>query len=149
MTQPTFPARRPRIAHLLRPAWRRPGFRVPFMLLVLVLALAGGSAPAAAHAPGFATALNDLSLLEGPGPAAAVLAIVPTGAEVELTGAAAGDLVEVIFAGQQGWAAAADLDAGHLTDGGIELATAITPTDLLLSPHPGPSPWPSLLPAPP
>jgi uncharacterized protein YraI len=83
--------------------------------LALILAAVLASPVAHAHAPALATVTADLVLLAAPSPEAAVLALLPAGTEVELTGAAEGGYLELTAQGQSGWAAAAGLNGGIAT----------------------------------
>ena len=58
---------------------------------------------------GARTATDDLNLRAGPGTGEAVLLVIPAGASVTVTGAAAGEWLPVRYAGVAGWAFAAYL----------------------------------------
>lgn len=85
------------------------------MALTLLLGAIGGGPEARAHAPALATAAANLALLAAPGAEASVLAVVPAGSEVELTGVADGTFLEVTADGRLGWASAVLLDDGIAT----------------------------------
>ena len=99
--------------------------------LVMLLGIAAIAPPALAHAPALATAVADANLRSAPSPDAFVLGIVPLGATVELTGAAAGDYVEIDFGEQTGWAVASLLDAD-----GVRPAVVTTDLNLRAAPFP-------------
>jgi len=81
----------------------RPVRTVAMALALILWALLGGP-PALAHAPAMVTTSRDVPLRAAPSDEAEVLVLLPTGAEVELTGAADGDFLEVSSADQIGWA---------------------------------------------
>jgi len=105
----------------------------PVRMLAIVLALILGIAlvaPAAlAHAPAMATTSTDVALLAAPNAEAEVLATLPAGAEVELTGAADGEFLEVSSDGQLGWAAV------HSLDGRIDTAPVVLDASLRAAPN--------------
>lgn len=110
-----------------------------------------GGTPAPAPAPGgdagSAVTTTDLNLRAGPSTADAVLAVMPPGAAVTLTGEASNGFLAVVYAGTAGWASAQYLS----TDGGVTPApdpgatppsstgTATTTTDLNLRAGPSTS----------
>ena len=59
--------------------------------------------------PATATTTTDLNLRAGPSTDAEVLAVMPTGSTVTLTGEQEGDFVGVTFEGQEGWASTTGL----------------------------------------
>jgi hypothetical protein len=96
--------------------------------LVLVLGMLFGAPVAFAHAPGLATTTADVALFEAPGASAPVLRRLPAGTEVELTGAAEGEFLEVTLAGQVGWMSVDSLD------GMIDTAPVILDASLRAAP---------------
>jgi hypothetical protein len=86
----------------------------PLRALAIVLAVILGAllaAPAAlAHAPALATTTANIALYEAPSAEAPVLAELPAGTEIELTGAAEGAFLEATFDGQLGWTPVDRLD---------------------------------------
>jgi hypothetical protein len=90
-------------------SWSR-RLRALAIALVLVLGMLLGAPAAFAHAPGLATTTADISLHEAPSADAPVLMQLPVGTEVELTGAAKGEFLEVTVAGQVGWMSVDSLD---------------------------------------
>ena len=106
----------------LRPLWALA------IALVLVLGMLLGTPAAFAHAPGLETTTADFALLEAPSADAPVLTQLPVGTEVELTGAAQGQFLEVTVAGQAGW-----ISVGGL-DGMIDTAPVILDTSLRAAP---------------
>jgi uncharacterized protein YraI len=71
--------------------------------------LSGGGVPAPT---GSAFATDFLNLRAGASLGDAVLAVIPRGASVELTGGSSGGFLSVLFDGIEGWASADYLDAG-------------------------------------
>jgi hypothetical protein len=108
-------------------SWSRP-LRALAIALGLVLAMLLGTPAAFAHAPGQATTTADVALHEAPSADAPVLTQLPVGTEVELTGAAGGEFLEVTFAGQVGWTFVDSLD------GMIDTATVILDASLRAAP---------------
>jgi hypothetical protein len=86
----------------------------PLRALAIALALILGAlfaAPAAlAHAPALATTTANVALYEAPSADAPVMAELPRGTEIELTGAAEGDFLEATFDGELGWTRVNSLD---------------------------------------
>lgn len=107
-------------------AWRH--VRVLAAVLALILGVMPGGPAALAHAPALATTETDVDLLPAPSAGAPVLVVLPVGTEVELTGAADGEFLEVSAAGQVGWADADDLD------GGIDTAPVVLDASLHAAP---------------
>jgi hypothetical protein len=108
-------------------SWSRP-LRALAISLVLILGMLLGTQAAFAHAPGQATTTADIALLEAPSADAPILTQLPVGTEVELTGAAEGEFLEVTFAGQVGWTSVGSLD------GMIDTATVILDASLRAAP---------------
>ena len=111
---------------------RRPSRR-PLRALAIVLALIIGAlvaAPAAlAHAPALETTTADIVLYEAPSADAPVLADLPAGTEIELTGAAKGEFLEATFDGQLGWTRVDTLD------GTIDTAPVVADASLRAAPN--------------
>ena len=143
---PAAPAASPRSATRPRgaaPATRRFRLALPtrsdarrqVLALVAGLAILLGSfavAPAAvAHAPALAVATGDAALLAAPDATAPVVATIADGTEVELTGAAATDFLEVLAGGSRGWVA-----IGSLDDGRFATATATLNAPIQAGPRP-------------
>ena len=105
----------------------------PLRALTIVLAVILGvllAAPAAlAHAPALATTTANVALYEAPSADAPVLAELPAGTEIELTGAAAGDFLETKFDGQLGWTRVDGLD------GTIDTAPVVVDASLRSAPN--------------
>jgi hypothetical protein len=97
--------------------------------LALILGAALGGPVALAHAPALVTASADVALRAAPSAEAPVLAVLPTGAEVELTGAADGEFLEIASADRRGWA-----NAGGF-DGGIDTAPVVVDASLRAAPR--------------
>lgn len=108
-------------------SWSRP-LRALAIALGLVLAMLLATPAAFAHAPGHATTTADVALYEAPSADAPVLTQLPVGTEVELTGAAEGEFIEVTFAGHVGWTSVDGLD------GMIDTATVILDASLRAAP---------------
>jgi uncharacterized protein YraI len=106
--------------------------RFALVAALAVLVAIFSAVPALAHAPALVTATATTTLLAAPAADAPVLATVPTGTEVELTGHAAGDYLEILTGDNQGWIAIQAVDGGRLH-------TAIVPADAALLAGPGPS----------
>lgn len=102
--------------------------RTLLLALALILGAVWGSPVAHAHAPALATVTSEVALVATPSPEAAVLALLPVGTEVELTGAADGAFLAVAAGGQVGWARADSLN------GGIATATARVDVTLRAAP---------------
>jgi uncharacterized protein YraI len=96
--------------------------------LALILGAGIGGPASLAHAPALVTAAADVALLAAPSAEAPVLAVLPAGAEAQLTGAADGEFLEVSVAGQLGWAGAAGFG------GGIDTAPVILDVTLRAEP---------------
>lgn len=102
--------------------WRM--MRMLAIVLALILGMALAAPAALASAPALATASTDVALLAAPSVEAAVLAMLPAGAEVELTGAADGEFLEVSSDGQLGWATVRGLD-GRLDTAAVVLDASL------------------------
>lgn len=87
---------------------------------------------AAAKAPPHATAYVPVTLLTAPMYDADVVAEVPAGTELELTGEAAPDFIEVVFGEGVAWAPANDLTLG--VSPGIDTGVTAEQTPLLDAP---------------
>lgn len=89
--------------------------RVIVLTLGLLVALSGPLAiqPALASAPPLATVTTSADLFATSDPASPVLTRLVAGAEVTLTGTAAGDLLEIIAGDYHGWIGVDDLDDGR------------------------------------
>jgi uncharacterized protein YraI len=85
-----------------------------------------------AHAPALATTLSDLAVRATPSGDAAVVVELPAGTTVELTGSAAGDFLEIVVDGAQGWVGVEQVDAG-----GLDTAAVITDAVLRAEPSTG------------
>jgi hypothetical protein len=107
--------------------------RRPLGALAIVLVLILGTllaAPAAlAHAPALATTTANVALYEVPSADAPVLAELPAGTEIELTGAAEGDFLEATFDSQLGWTRVETLD------GMIDTAPVVVDASLRAAPN--------------
>ena len=105
----------------------------PLRALAIVVALILGAllaAPAAlAHAPALATTTATVALYEAPSADAPVLAELPAGTEIELTGAAEGEFLEATFDGQLGWTRVDRLD------GMIDTAPVVVDASLRAAPN--------------
>jgi hypothetical protein len=105
----------------------------PLRALAIVLALILGvllATPAAlAHAPALATTTANVALYEAPSADAPVLAELPSGTEIELTGAAEGEFLEATFDGQLGWTRVDRLD------GMIDTAPVVVDASLRAAPN--------------
>ena len=108
-------------------SWPRP-LQALAIILVLVLGMLLGTPAAFAHAPGLETTTADVALLEAPSADAPVLMQLPKGTEVELTGAAEAEFLEVTVASQAGWLSVASLD------GMIDTAPVILDASLRAAP---------------
>jgi SH3 domain-containing protein len=87
----------------------RPLRALAIVLALILGALLGGPA-ALAHGPALATTTANVALYEAPSADAPVLAELPAGTEIELTGAAEGDFLEATFDGELGWTRVDSLD---------------------------------------
>ena len=96
--------------------------------LAVILAVVLGTSAALAKAPALVTTTADLALLGAPSAEASILAVLPAGTELELTGAANGEFLEVSSADQLGWAAADGFD------GGIDTAPVVLDASLRAAP---------------
>ncbi len=118
-------------------AWRRFPARLrarvvaPAILAgMLVLASAWTSyRTAEAHAPGIATAEIDLVVREAPAADGAIVSELAAGSEMELTGDASGEYVEVATGGLAGW-----VDVSTIRAGQIQTATATVLTEITDAP---------------
>ncbi len=109
-------------------SWWRPLRSVAIVLALILGALL--AAPAAlAHAPALATTTANVALYEAPSADAPVLAELPAGTEIELTGAAEGDFLEATFDGQLGWTYVDRLD------GKIDTAPVVADASLRAEPN--------------
>jgi Bacterial SH3 domain len=106
------------------------GGTVAFGLLGFALVLPG----AAAKAPPHATTYVPVTLLTAPSYDAEVVGEVPAGTELELTGEAAPDFIEVVSGDGVAWAPAHDLSLG--VSPGIDTAVTAAETPLLEAPLP-------------
>ena len=97
------------------------------LILILVVLLA--SPAALAHGPGLATTTTTVTLHEAPGGDTPVLAELPAGTEIELTGAAERDFLEATFDGQLGWVRVDSLD------GMIDTALVVLDASLRAAPN--------------
>ena len=108
--------------------------RRPLQALAIVLALILGvllATPAAlAHAPALATTTANVALYEAPSTDAPVLAELPAGTEIALTGAAEGQFLEATCDGQRGWTRV-DTLAGM-----IDTALVVVDAGLRAAPNP-------------
>jgi hypothetical protein len=99
--------------------------------LVLALLFGFGSlamlpATVAAHAAGIAVAELTQPLWEAPSPESAVLTELPAGAEMELTGQASGEFVEVVAGDLTGWVDVSLIHAGQIETATTTVLTPIT-----------------------
>jgi hypothetical protein len=106
----------------------RPLRALAIVLALILGALLGGPA-ALAHAPALATTTAAVALHETPSADAPVLAELPAGTEIELTGAAEGDFLEATFDGQRGWTRVDRLD------GKIDTAPVLVDASLRAAPN--------------
>jgi hypothetical protein len=116
--------RRPRVLMML---WHLTG-----ALTLIMLGVAAVPPGAEAKAPPHATTFVPVTLLTAPSNDADVLAEVPAGTELELTGEAAPDFIEVVFGDVVAWAPAHDLSLG--VSPGIDTAVTAEQTPLLEAP---------------
>lgn len=98
----------------------------------LALAVATTGNDASAKAPPLATAVFDTEGLAAPEFGAAQVTVIPRGAELELTGAAAPGFLAVYYDGEAVWVPAQYLSLG--VRAGIDTAVAIEDTPLLEAP---------------
>jgi hypothetical protein len=110
------------------PARRRaPGWLLVSLALALLVGLGSFAAlPATvvAHAAGIAVAELTQPLWEAPSVESAVLTELPAGAEMELTGHASGEFVEVVAGDLTGWVEVGMIHAGQIK---TATTTALTP----------------------
>jgi hypothetical protein len=100
----------------------------PALLALALASVLAWTAPVTvnAHAPGIAVAEVDLALLENPASEAAVLGELAAGSEMELTGRASDEYVEVIAAGITGWVDVNTIHAGQIQTATTNALTQIT-----------------------
>lgn len=79
-----------------------------------------------AHAPGIAVAEFDLAVREAPAADGLVLTELPAGAEMELTGDASGEFVQVVAGGVTGWVEVSTIHAGQIDTAMTNALTQIT-----------------------
>ncbi len=103
-------------------------------LVLCLVALASLAPGAAAKAPPLATTVLAVNALAAPDYNAAVVAVVPAGAEVELTGNAAPGFLGVLYEGQEVFVPAQYLSLG--TRPGIDTAVAVVDAPMLDAPMP-------------
>jgi hypothetical protein len=103
-------------------------------LALIVLGLTAVSPEAAAKAAPHATTFVPVALLTAPHYDAEVVAEVPAGTELEITGQAAPDFLAVVYGDGAAWAPAHDLSLG--TAPGIDTAVTAQETPLLEAPLP-------------
>lgn len=111
------------------------GGRRPVIALfvsLFVLAFTTNAFEASAKAPPLVTAVLDTEALAAPDYGAAQVAVIPQGAEVELTGEAAPGFLGVYYDGQPVWVPAQFLSLG--VRAGVDTAVAIEDTPLLDAP---------------
>jgi len=109
----------------------------PLCALVLAVVLAAsvpGAHDALAKAPPLATTMFDVEALAAPAYDAAPVAVVPQGAEVELTGEAAPGFLGVYYDGGAVWVPAQYLSLGDRP--GIDTGVTVADTPLLEAPMP-------------
>jgi hypothetical protein len=97
--------------------------------LALILGALLAAPIALAHAPALVTTTANVALYEAPSADAPVLAELAIGTEIELTGAAEGDFLEVTFEGQRGWTRVDRLE------GTIDTAPVVVDASLLAAPN--------------
>ena len=107
--------------------WR--SLRALAIILALILGALLAAPAALAHAPALATTTANIALYEAPSAEAPVLAELPAGTEIELTGAAEGQFLEATFDGQLGWTR---VDA---LDGTIDTAPVVADASLRAAPN--------------
>lgn len=101
-------------------------------LAVLLAVLGAPTADVAAKAPPLATTVLEVSAFAAPDYDAAVVAVLPAGAEVELTGNAAPGFLGVLYGGQEVFVPAQFLTLG--TRRGIDTAMTVEDAPLLDAP---------------
>jgi hypothetical protein len=101
-------------------------------LALLVATLAPPTSDVSAKAPPLATTVLEVSAYAAPDYTAAVVAVLPTGAEVELTGNAAPGFLGILYDGQEVFVPAQYLSLG--TRPGIDTATTLEDAPLLEAP---------------
>ena len=106
----------------------RPLRALAIVLALILGALLGGPA-ALAHGPALATTTANVALYEAPSADAPVVAELPAGTEIELTGAAEGDFLEAAYDGQLGWTRVDRLD------GMIDTAPVVADASLRAAPN--------------
>jgi uncharacterized protein YraI len=97
--------------------------------LALILGALLAAPAALAHAPALATTTTTTALYEAPSADAPVLAELPAGTEIELTGAAEGEFLEATIDGQLGWTRVDRLD------GMIDTAPVVVDASLRAAPN--------------
>ena len=112
-----------------RGASRRRPQRALAIVLALILGVLLAAPTALAHAPAPATTTANVALYEAPSADAPVLAELPTGTEIELTGAAEGEFLEATFDDQRGWTRVETLD------GTIDTAPVVVDASLRAAPN--------------
>jgi hypothetical protein len=112
-----------------RGARRRRPLRALAIVLSLILGVLLAAPTALAHAPALATTTDNVALYEAPSADAPVLAELPAGTEIELTGAAEGEFLEATFDGQLGWTRVDTLD------GMIDTAPVVVDASLRAAPN--------------
>lgn len=105
---------------------------IALFIALFVLAFTTNTFEASAKAPPLATAVLDTEALVAPDYDAAQVAVIPQGAEVELTGEAARGFLGVYYDGQPVWVPAQYLSLGVRP--GVDTAVAIQDTPLLDAP---------------
>ena len=105
---------------------------IALAIALFIVAFAPNAREASAKAPPLATAVLDAEARAAPDDDAAQVAVIPRGAEVELTGAAAPGFLGVYYDGQAVWVPAQYLSLGVRP--GIDTAVAIEDTPLLDAP---------------
>jgi hypothetical protein len=113
-----------------RGASRRRSLQVLVIVLALLLGVLLAAPAALAHAPALATTTATAALYEDPSGEAVVLADLPAGTEIALTGAAEGEFLEATVDGQRGWTRVDTLD------GMIDTALVVVDASLRAAPNP-------------
>jgi SH3-like domain-containing protein len=108
--------------------WWRP-LRALALVVALILGAFLAASAALAHAPALATTTATVALYEAPSADAQVLAELPAGTEIGLTGAAAGEFLEATFDGRLGWTHVDGLD------GMIDTALVVVDASLRAAPN--------------
>lgn len=103
-------------------------------LALLLATLAGPISDVSAKAPPLATTVLEVSAYAAPDYTAAVVAVLPADAEVELTGNAAPGFLGILYDGQEVFVPAQYLSLG--TRPGIDTATTVEDAPLLEAPLP-------------